>query len=46
MEENVCLNQEAEPPGPITGIAGLALDELIQNTSPLSPRGTRHDRDH
>ena len=37
MEENVCLSQEAEPPGQQTGMTGLALDELIQNTLPSSP---------
>ena len=37
MEENVCLSQEAEPPGQHAGMTGLALDELIQNTLPSSP---------
>src|SRR5512139_1099374 len=37
MEENVCLSQEAEPPGQRAGMTGLALDELIQNTLPSSP---------
>jgi lysine 2,3-aminomutase len=36
MEENVCLSQEAEPPGQHAGMTGLALDELIQNTLPSS----------
>jgi lysine 2,3-aminomutase len=35
MEDNVCLTQEAEPPGRPTGPAGSALDELKeQHTSP------------
>lgn len=34
MEENVCLSQEAEPPGQHTGMTGLALDELIRNPVP------------
>ena len=37
MEENVCLSQEAEPPGQRTGMTGLALDELIQSTVPAPP---------
>jgi lysine 2,3-aminomutase len=44
MEENVCLNQDAEPPGPVTGLAGLALDELIQHPDssfPAAPAATR-----
>jgi len=32
MEENVCLSQEAEPPGQHAGLTGLALDELFQNS--------------
>jgi len=35
MEDNVCLTQEAEPPGRHTGAAGSALDELKeQHPSP------------
>ncbi|HPC74490.1 MAG TPA: KamA family radical SAM protein [Syntrophales bacterium] len=35
MEDNVCLTQEAEPPGRHAGPAGSALDELKeQHTSP------------
>ena len=47
MEDNVCLTQEAEPPGRCTGSAGSALDELKEQTSlPSSvvPATARKDR--